>query len=644
MTDDYDINRRSIQNLFSDNNTFEIPEYQRDYAWDKDKAEHMWIDLEQVSATDITHSGTSNLLGAMVVLSEPGGSRIDKVDVVDGQQRLATLSLIFCSIRTYLCQFGAVQDGAIRATLDNLIKKLDLLVFVGLNEQPRVTLGLQDRDLFKRLTQNRNHDYDSFCKQMYMQFRNGKKRILDSHELLISNYRLLCKKAYDYWSDDKSDYKSAITGDDHAKAIGTINKIADYVDNIAKRNHFAYVRVYDRSAAYKIFSTFNYRGERLSQADLIKSHLLGVINNDGDHDSSKTKQEIVKKWEKIFDERLEDKDTFLYESLLSRHPCGIIHMDPSPIKISMNRLYEIISKKCQSAKDVSNYVEEIAVDARHIKLMDYPDDLPDEEKYKKIARDFYGLQMISARYIRIPLLAAYRTWNLNDGTQFSHFRELVNCLLIFFFKFKFITNGTAEDIRRIAADTAQAIIKEKPFNEIIFTILVETERIEKPERRVNEELFDKEFRRKMFKLTTKMAKYVISSFEAYYRQGREFEYIELPFELEHILPRSHEKHWNEEEFFAGYDDERRMDKFLNRLGNLTIISGKWNAKMGQAKFSEKRQKYEKSDFELNKLLARYTEWTAKNVLERERELCDLASAVWSLDSYEKYLKDLKAGE
>jgi len=640
MTDDYDINRRSIQNLFSDNNTFEIPEYQRDYAWDKDKAERMWIDLEQVSATDITHSGTSNLLGAMVVLSEPGGRGINKVDVVDGQQRLATLSLIFCSIRTYLCKFGAVQDGAIRATLDNLIKKLDLLVFVGSNEQPRVTLGLQDRDLFKRLTQSRNHDYDSFCKQMYMQFRNGKKRILDSHELLISNYKLLCKNTSKYWSDDQS----TITGDDQAKAIDALNKIADYVDNIAKRNHFAYVRVYDRSAAYKIFSTFNSTGERLSQADLIKSHLLGVIHDDGDHDSSKTKQEIVKKWEKIFDERLEDKDTFLYESLLSRHPSGIVPMDSSPIKISMNRLYEIISKKCKSAKDVSNYVEEIAVDARNIKLMDYPDDLPDEEKYKKITHDFYGLQMISARYIRIPLLAAYRTWDLSDGTQFAHFRELVNCLLIFFFKFKFITNGTAEDIRRIAADTAQAIIEKKPFNEIISTILVERERTEKPERRVNEELFDNEFSRKMFKLTTKMAKYVISSFEAYYRRGRESEYIELPFELEHILPRSHEKHWNEEEFFAGYDDERRMDKFLNRLGNLTIISGKWNAKMGQGKFSEKRQKYEKSDFEINKLLARYTEWTAKNVLERERELCDLAGKVWSLDPYEKYLKDLKAGE
>lgn len=625
-TNDYDVFRRSVKELLSNNNQYVVPSYQRNYAWTIDNAVQLLNDL--IEAADEAESPTTNLLGAIVIKEEPNSP---ESEIVDGQQRLATLSLIFCAIRTYIYKFNDLKLTGIQPTKDKAIKTLDN--FLKVKNNTRITLGGLDQELFRDIITNNDSDYKTFCKNMRDQYQLGKKRISESHALMIKNYLMLCERI-DGWAQkfhfDQLKESKNIEGFNAAMI-----ELTEHVDNMTERNHFAHIRVHETYVAYKIFSTFNSLGQQLLQADLIKSELLKLTKKNN------TEYKFVERtWQKIFDERLEDPDIFLYESLSSRHPTGKV----KKISISMSNLYRIIQSEYKSSESVRSFVVDLNIDSKHLKQMDHPEDIDDAQKFNKIKSDFHGIQLINARYIRVPILAAYREWG---HSRLDDIMELVDCLLIFFFKFKFINDGTAETVRTIANNVTKRIMDKENIATIIYHILVDEDVRGMPKRRIDEERFVENFSQKMFKLTANTAKYILSSLEIYIRKEecKESDYPNYNFELEHILPKNHEKYWNEAEFL-GTEFTDPIIKYKNRLGNLTLLSSKWNKNVGAKDFQTKKQKgYDGSDFLINKkYLKNYDVWTASNLERRENELCRLAQKVWSLDKYEKYLTGLKHGK
>ncbi len=623
--EDYDVVRSSIKDMFSGEKGYIIPPYQRNYAWDDDKATHLWDDLSSMIEPSDIDTMSSNLLGAMVILYNRGDP---SKEVVDGQQRLATLSLIFAAIRAYAHKFEDLKSDALRQTIDKLVERLNKILMIRPNE-PRVQLGEIDRKLFKKLVMNVDTDYEAFCKKQTQDFADGKKRLADSHDLLIKNYKILFQEI-EGWL--KKNNATAVNMSE-ADSTSAIHKIEGLLEELLEKNHFAHIQVHKRGLAYKIFKTFNSLGQELLQADLIKSHLISKLH------PNKAKQDIIRTdWEKIFDERVRDPDNLIYESLLvSQYRIN----DIGTKKIAIDNLYGIIDEICNNHNSIENYVEELNNDAKFLKMMDYPDDLPDDEKYDKLKSYFYGIHLLNARYIRVPILAAFRKW---DGLDDPNFQELVECLLIFFFKFRFINEGSIDSIRRISRDITKKIMKdESDFSQIIAHILVDSTGGPTPIRRINDKIFKENFQRRMFKLNTKAAKYILTSLEVDTRKTKEFGHIRYNIELEHILPKSHKK-WNVKEFFRGagknVDD---IEKFKNRLGNLTLLTRKWCAGAGRKPFSFKKEYYKTSDFKINPEFLNYEDWTAVNLIDRENRLCDRAEVIWSLTKYDKYLNDAGFG-
>lgn len=624
--EDYDVNRRSVKNLFKGDKKYVIPPYQRRYAWEADNAVQLFTDLTD---SDVTRMGSpSNLLGAMVIMTKKDPP---EREVVDGQQRLATLSLLFCAIRTYLYKFNNVTQDGIRPSIDNMIETLDSLLEVKPGHI-RVTVGEYDRDLFRDIITNKNPDYETFCKELQKKYQNGRKRIAESHLLMINNYGILCKKTCKWAQQFELD--QAIETYNVNAFIKSINQLEKHVNNMTDHNHFAYIQVTTRHVAYKIFNTFNFLGQRLREADLIKSHLLTVTDQDP------TEQKYIQDaWQNIFDERLEDPDAFLYNSLSSRHPFGKV--DNIPIPISMANLYHIVESHVKNSASVHQFVDNLKTDAKLIKQMYYPEDMDSDQRYDKLRNSFHGIRFLNAGYIRVPILAAYRNWGDNRLQDLS---TLVDCLLVFFFKFKFINDGTAEDVRSIANNVTKRIIDGKDISEIIYHILMDEDVSGEPKKRIDPQKFQESFPQKMFKLTTNVAKYILISLEIYIRRdrGMEAEYPNYNFELEHILPKNHEKYWNEEEFLPSHPVDP-ISKYKNRLGNLTLLSSKWNKNLGAKDFATKKAHdkigYANSSFVINQLyLKDYDSWMASNLDDREKRLCHLASQAWDLGEYEKYLK------
>src|SRR5438128_5634 len=105
---------KTLEQLFA-GHLFEIPDYQRGYAWSQQQWEDLLDDLASLPAHAEHFTGLIVLqerpdLEAMVDIE---GSRQERVDVVDGQQRLTTLVLLLDAVRRAAKDegFGPLGDG-----------------------------------------------------------------------------------------------------------------------------------------------------------------------------------------------------------------------------------------------------------------------------------------------------------------------------------------------------------------------------------------------------------------------------------------------------------------------------------------------------------------------------------------------------
>ena len=628
MAKDFGINQRSINWLFSDRHTYMVPPYQRRYTWTEDEAEQLFDDLVEISNDDDLAS--TNLLGAIVVVDGENGFEFE---VIDGQQRLATLSLIFCAMRAYLLKFKNKLEMS-EPNLEDALRKLNNLLKVQNKsdggDDIRVELGSIDSPVFREIINNESDlNHQQFSKNLIERHESAKKRSKESHELMINNYSSLCEKA-EKWIKGFGLEESKANNDAYGISRAIIS-LMNHVSNAIDNNMFAFITVPNKHLAHKIFSTLNSTGLKLNQADLIKSHLLNKVDK-----NLSIKKQVESDWSDIFNEDLDDPDKFLYESIASRNPSGSIN----GIKVAKVNLYRIVYSQVKSRHDVQTWLKMLKEDAKLLKFMDHPEDLPAGQKYEKIKSDFYGIKSLNARYIRVPILAANRIWSHEK----REFQEIVDCLLIFFFKFKFINDGTAEDVRAVANHVTQLLADEAPISKIIYHILVNENVLGRPDKRISNKVFEEHFKKKIYKMQTGVAKYVLASIEMWHRRNSNKEtnkYIEYDFELEHILPMHHKTHWNDNDFLNETNIDDKINNYKNRLGNLTILSAKWNRGLGAKQFLKKRDHkngYKRSDFVINKYLAECKEWTAKNISDREKHLIDSAKYTWSLDKYDKYLK------
>ena len=85
------VNRKSIGKLFSEmqNKKFIVPDFQRPYSWDKEKCETLWQNITNFLETE-ENPASDYFLGTIVSNIDENGNQ----EIIDGQQRITTLSLI----------------------------------------------------------------------------------------------------------------------------------------------------------------------------------------------------------------------------------------------------------------------------------------------------------------------------------------------------------------------------------------------------------------------------------------------------------------------------------------------------------------------------------------------------------------------
>jgi hypothetical protein len=123
-----------------------------------------------------------------------------------------------------------------------------------------------------------------------------------------------------------------------------------------------------------------------------------------------------------------------------------------------------------------------------------------------------------------------------------------------------------------------------------------------------------------------LARYYLNVLEKQQAGEKEPELVpntnEAEVNLEHVLPQNPPSGT-----WTAFDDDSRS-AFTHRLGNLALMKVSDNTQSGTEEFSDKKQRYSKSNFAFTKMIANYGDWTPKEIEDRQSQLAAHALAAW----------------
>lgn len=626
---------KSVLELLQSNSRFIVPRFQRNYSWTTEKTGSLWNDIMEnfdgIREKGMVGPEHQYLLGPIVLVNrkELGNT----FDVIDGQQRLATLTMLFCVSRDIIRE-DIAQAGASKPEGFGKISEMIENTHMDERQSWKLELNKTDREFFREI-QEFEEDQPS------TQIRRIKKlkRKTKSLKLLRDNYVFLHKLITEALETNfgKEKPPNADSLDEKELRDIRINNqktLLYFLTHVRENNYLIQIMVSDDEAAFQIFETLNERGQTLSRSNLIKNHILNRIKG-----NEAMQNEQSDKWDRIFDQIIKDEqsdDDFIMESYHSRVGDGesmrTIARDRIPKKLTMSRknLYKIIQKMVDNEKECKKFVKELEMDAEFLSTLNNPSVYFDNETND----DIRALKALKAKFIRAPILAAYRKWAANDNGSVGDYRDLVRLLVKMFFKIRVVGQQHASSIEKLTQRVTEAINEGRPMSDIRGMILEEDDH----------ESFLHDFEKKFAPEveSTDAAKYVLQQITIH--MGSRYSDVRPIDELtlEHVLPKS-SKAWedNVEEFFEGFEREGRgLDDFKNRLGNLTLLKKSINSKLRNKKFIDKKIEvdrkgnligYEGSDLEINrKTVCNHDKWTAKIIVERERQFAELAGEIWRL--------------
>ena len=226
-----DATKGNIYSILNGNKQFLIPVYQRYYSWDIEQCKRLWNDIEDMQK----HNKYGHFVGSIVNIAEqamPTG--VQKYMIIDGQQRITTLTLMLIALRDYAIKHP--EDMSINyRRIDNMLLKNE---YEDGDERYKLLLTENDRDILISLVE--------------------RKPIPDN---TIS--RLLVN--YEYFAGQIE--KNKLLPSEIYESIGKLQIVNITLD-----------RTIDDAQA--IFESLNYTGKELSESDLIRNYILMGLKND----------------------------------------------------------------------------------------------------------------------------------------------------------------------------------------------------------------------------------------------------------------------------------------------------------------------------------------------------------------------------
>ena len=554
---------KSLSEIMSNSKSYVIPRFQRDYSWEHTNLEELWQDIEQMLESKIQH-----FMGYLVFQTDDGQS----FQVIDGQQRLTTISLLIAAV---LNRFQVMIDGDIDA--DKNRQRFDAYLEDYLGVLDTVTL-----ERSAKLVLNRHND---------SHFRHLIKDMEIPRHRNITETNRKMNRAFEF-------FKAKLNEFDRGEALASL------INSITNGLMFTTITVKDDLNAYLVFETLNARGIQLSAPDLLKNYLLSTMAvNQQIHDSAFDNFE--EQWEDILKQLGQSNFTSFLRSYI-----GMKHRLPYK-----KELYRVLKRQITDTAEVMPYLEDLTRNAPvYTALQNYQDDFWREygEAYTAAQEHLEVLCLFNVTTPLSLLMAAYSKFAAHE------FIKILRWITIISIRYNVIGNKPAKDQETVYNQIANNIMADRSnATEIAHNLkplyLKDTE-------------FHQHFADKTMpsRQSSKKIMFLLRRIERHLSMNQEIPSASLT--LEHVLPYNPEEHW--QEAFGRQNYERAIDC----LGNMAILPDSRN--MAQQPFHDKRQRLKESGYRINQNIAKYSEWTMDSLQEHQSWLADQAQTIWRADALE----------
>ncbi|RZK39057.1 MAG: DUF262 domain-containing protein [Pedobacter sp.] len=591
--------------LNNPNEQYQIPSYQRRYAWRFNQQAALFKDIDMLMNND------GHLFGMLILHTGMYHGGLNNVQVVDGQQRLTTISILLYALRRKFKELGN----------DYNVSQISYLLYCGNpNEEktPKLILGELD-----------NKDYASLLKHQLEKIEN--KRILEA----FSTFEWFINDAYDEKGDEW---------------------INGYFQKLIYTAKIIRLDVQQAQDAYKLFETINNRGLKLSVTDILKNFILGHAAK-----ISETKLEEVKT---LWADLIIALDGIPTDDFFRQYVTSVYTR-----KITVNKLIEEFKKHYfKNVKDVDKLgeyrynngagesediydededtneeplndleqeEEEIVLTGKRIDISDYLREIVNAGKcYSKIWYSNFDDKKLNKRLQDLQAVRSFPSYiflmhYLQTDTPKKEKYKVLEFITTVMLRRHICSRRTSEN-DDIFAKLLRLNFTEDGYLNKFKDLLLE----DYPE---DDEFVDRFPVHDLKHQVLDRARYILTEIE-YFKSGNTGEFaISSPDDVhvEHIIPQKITSKSNIAEFgnwevYLGNKALIYHKQKVNRIGNLTLLAGNLNIGASNNPFIRKKKSYKESNILLTQELGNLADFKFYHLDKRGTELAEIAKQIWKI--------------
>jgi uncharacterized protein with ParB-like and HNH nuclease domain len=548
---------------------FHIPRFQRPYSWDDDNLNDFWTDV-------VVNQSDDYFIGSMVVYKKDK----QQFGVVDGQQRLTTITILLCVIRDHFLSLGS-KDFA-----------------EGIHQ------------LIERKDRNNRNEYVLKTETSFPYFQEHIQKYNDGPELIVDIHleEKNLKNAHFRFEKLVSSALGAIDQDlsikPELKTELKIKKLINLRESVLNLS-LIFITLENEDDAYLIFETLNTRGKDLALTDLVKNHFSKHLKSRGDVDHAKIK------WSSMLDTIHNSSsdissDNFIYHFWCSRYEA-----------VPLKKLFPKIKKDISRTK-AKDYLDALVSDSKIYRSI-HEENFEWTKNEIEVSNSLYALQMFKLSQptpATLSLVRAYR----DKKIKYKKLRDALSAIEKFHFVFTAITSSRSSG--GISAMYSSFAIRlfcctgSQDASELIAEFVSKLR-----DKRPSIDEFKVAFKEVIYTNANSKQKnivrYILEKFSLYYSYKYPVDFDELT--IEHLSPQDQ----------IGLDSWEESS--VGCLGNLIFLDEKMNGALGTKSFSEKIRILKEKDYSLSEFISNSDSWTPALVFEHADKMAEVAyNEIWNI--------------
>ena len=558
-----------IGQLITQRKLFKVPEHQRNFSWEWSNVRQFFEDVTKA----MEDKDPDYFVGLIVLM----GPREGAWHILDGQQRLATVTMLYSAIRYWLGNREQYKTDAQQIESEFIgVRQL------GGNNYPRLTLNVDNQSTFLEMVVER-FPTEELQKRLKEAPKGSSNRALieaiDQCRQLVSNY---------------AENQSSMVDEQASRLF----QLSTYLEERVK---VVVLEVLSEANAFVIFEALNARGNELSALDLVKNYLFGSVGTDH--------MDLVRQEWGVMTDRIQDKNADDFLRVFWTSNFG---------RVQKHQLFSRIKKSFSAQTGAVLLSSKLCTASERYSALDDPQH-EIWSNYGSVCRErIETLMVLGNRQVRIPILSAIDRFDAED------MERLLWILIVLTIRYQVVGQRRTGALEIACARIASLISSGT---------LANAGDIEKEIAAILPS--DDEFKHDFMHFSEKKASrvlYFLGQLELTERYLHGYQTDDLNDLAHHasrvvvdfILPKSS---IYDESSFLGLDPDL-VEAKLHYLGNRCLLEAdlaKAYLKCAAAK------RYEGTRFLLSQITeSEVTKWTSFDIDARQESLAHLASITWSL--------------